>query len=143
MAKKKFYVVVKGRQPGLFHTWDEAKEQVNGFPDAIFKGFSTMEGAEEYAVSHQMALNVPSTKPKNGPKRANAAIKTIQPLKKRRSASTYPKMNKRSQVDFNLFKQQIYLSNICVILQERFRKKENDKRMNNPAVSAAGYQFPD
>lgn len=105
MAKKKFYVVVKGRQPGLFHTWDEAKEQVNGFPDAIFKGFPTMEGAEEYAASHQMTLKVPSTKPKNMPKRANAAIKPIQPLKKKRRASTYPKINKRSQADFNMFKQ--------------------------------------
>lgn len=105
MAKKKFYVVVKGRQPGLFHTWDEAKEQVNGFPDAIFKGFSTMEGAEKYAASHQMTLKVPSTKPKNTPKRSNAAIKPIQPLKKKRRASTYPKINKRSQADFNMFKQ--------------------------------------
>lgn len=105
MAKKKFYIVVKGRQPGLFHTWDETKEQVNGFPDAIFKGFSTMEGAEEYAASHKMTLKIPTTKPKSTPKRSNAASKSIQPSKKKRSASAYPKINKRSQADFNLFKQ--------------------------------------
>lgn len=105
MAKKKFYVVVKGRQPGLFHTWDEAKAQVNGFPDAIFKGFSTIEGAEEYAASHQMTLKVPSNKPKNMPKRSNTASAPLQPLKKKRNASNYPKINKRSQADFDLFKQ--------------------------------------
>ena len=105
MAKKKFYVVVKGRQPGLFHNWDETKAQVNGFPDAIFKGFSTMEGAKEYATSHQMTLKVPSNKPKNEKKRSHVSTTTIQPLKKKRNAATYPKISKRSQEDFNLFKQ--------------------------------------
>ncbi|WP_438734593.1 hypothetical protein [Enterococcus sp. AZ128] len=67
-----------------------------------------MEGAEEYAASHQMTLKVPSSKPKSIPKRTNAAIKPIQPLKKKRNASNYPKMNTRSQADFNLFKQHMH-----------------------------------
>ena len=36
MAKKKFYAVKKGRKPGIYQTWNEAKSQVSGFKGAIF-----------------------------------------------------------------------------------------------------------
>jgi ribonuclease HI len=49
MAKKKqIYVVVKGRQPGIYTEWfgDEgAAAQVSGFEDALFKGFHRREDA--------------------------------------------------------------------------------------------------
>jgi ribonuclease HI len=32
----KFYVVWKGRRPGVYATWDEAKAQVDGFPGAQY-----------------------------------------------------------------------------------------------------------
>ena len=41
MAKKKFYVVWAGRQPGIYTTWAECAEQVNGFNNAKFKSFPT------------------------------------------------------------------------------------------------------
>lgn len=44
MAKS--YVVWKGRTPGIYDTWDEAKAQVDRFPDAMFKSFRTREEAE-------------------------------------------------------------------------------------------------
>jgi ribonuclease HI len=48
MAKKpKFYVVWKGRKTGVFNSWDECKEQTNGFDGAVFKSFETMELAEK------------------------------------------------------------------------------------------------
>lgn len=48
MAKKpKFYVVWKGRQTGVFNTWDECKAQTNGFEGAVFKSFPTRTLAEE------------------------------------------------------------------------------------------------
>lgn len=48
MAKKpKFYVVWEGRQPGIYTSWDEAEEQVKGYPEALFKAFSTMDEAEQ------------------------------------------------------------------------------------------------
>ena len=48
MGKKpKFYVVWKGRQTGVFNTWDECKAQTNGFEGAIFKSFPTRTLAEE------------------------------------------------------------------------------------------------
>lgn len=47
MAKIKFYVVWKGRQTGVFETWDECKAQTDGYPQAIFKSFETLELAQQ------------------------------------------------------------------------------------------------
>lgn len=40
-----FYAVRKGRNPGIYETWDEAKRQVTGFYAAEFKKFKTREEA--------------------------------------------------------------------------------------------------
>jgi ribonuclease HI len=48
MAKKpKFYVVWKGRETGVFTSWDDCKAQTNGFEGAVFKSFESRELAEE------------------------------------------------------------------------------------------------
>lgn len=39
MPKSYFYAVKEGRKPGIYRTWDECKEQVNGFSKARFKKF--------------------------------------------------------------------------------------------------------
>lgn len=44
----KYYGVRKGRIPGVYTTWDIAKEQVDGFKGAQFKSFSSKKEAEEY-----------------------------------------------------------------------------------------------
>ncbi len=52
MAKQKFYVVWKGVNPGVYDSWNECKQQINGFDGAIYKSFSTKDEAEEaYASS--------------------------------------------------------------------------------------------
>lgn len=48
MAKKKTYAVRKGRQPGLYDTWDDCKAQVDGFPGAEYKSFTVRADAEAY-----------------------------------------------------------------------------------------------
>lgn len=48
MAKKpKYYVVWKGRETGVFTSWDDCKAQTNGFDGAVFKSFGTRALAEE------------------------------------------------------------------------------------------------
>ncbi|MDQ1806011.1 ribonuclease H family protein [Chryseobacterium sp. CKR4-1] len=47
MGKQKFYVVWKGHKTGVFDSWEECKEQTNGFPNAEFKSFQTRELAEK------------------------------------------------------------------------------------------------
>lgn len=44
----KVYAVATGRQTGIFSTWDECKEQVNGYPNAKYKGFATEALAKEW-----------------------------------------------------------------------------------------------
>jgi ribonuclease HI len=47
MAKKNnFYVVWKGVKTGIFSSWEECKEQVVGYEDAKYKGFSSHKEAE-------------------------------------------------------------------------------------------------
>lgn len=46
MAKQKFYVVWKGRKPGVYRSWDECKAQVHGFAGPVYKAFETLQAAE-------------------------------------------------------------------------------------------------
>ena len=48
MGQWAWYAVQKGRQPGVYRTWDECEAQIKGFGGARFKGFKTREGAEGY-----------------------------------------------------------------------------------------------
>lgn len=48
MAPKKFYAVAKGRRPGIYDSWPEAKSQIDGFTGAVYKGFPSKKEAEEW-----------------------------------------------------------------------------------------------
>lgn len=52
MAKsRKYYVVWRGRVPGIYTDWESAKAQIEQFPDARFKGYlSETEAQEAYAA---------------------------------------------------------------------------------------------
>jgi ribonuclease HI len=45
-----YYVVHKGRKPGIYKTWDECKKQINNFDGAIFKKFNNSTEAGEFLV---------------------------------------------------------------------------------------------
>lgn len=45
---KKVYAVAVGRQTGLFYDWDTCEQQVKGYPNAKFKGFSQEKAAREW-----------------------------------------------------------------------------------------------
>jgi len=47
MAKNKFYVIWKGRETGVFNSWDECKKLITGFEGAQYKGFPTELAAKE------------------------------------------------------------------------------------------------
>jgi hypothetical protein len=45
--KKTYYLVVRGRKPALYKQWhgaEGAAAQVEGFPNALYKGFARMNG---------------------------------------------------------------------------------------------------
>lgn len=47
MAKRKFYVVFNGLQPGIYDNWDDCKEQVDGFKGAEYKAYDSCLAATE------------------------------------------------------------------------------------------------
>ena len=53
MAKKQYYVVLKGRTPGIYQTWEDCEKQVKKFKGAKFKGFATMEQAQQYIQENE------------------------------------------------------------------------------------------
>lgn len=44
----KFYAVKKGRSTGIFTSWDECKQMVDGFTGATYKSFKTLDEATAY-----------------------------------------------------------------------------------------------
>jgi ribonuclease HI len=46
--RKKYYAVRSGRETGIYRTWDECKAQVDGYANAQYKGFTSLEEAEAY-----------------------------------------------------------------------------------------------
>ena len=48
MAKEKFYAVKKGKQPGIYVSWEACKVSVDGFSGAQYKSFASRKEAEAY-----------------------------------------------------------------------------------------------
>ena len=46
MAKNKYYVVWKGREIGVYSTWESCKMQIEGFKGAQYKSFPDRASAE-------------------------------------------------------------------------------------------------
>lgn len=70
MAKKNFYVVWNGVEPGVYDSWDKCKAQVQGYDGAIYKSFPTREAAEK-AFNESPWLYV-GKNAKETPKKINA-----------------------------------------------------------------------
>ena len=53
----KYYAVKKGRQTGVFLTWEECSQQVKGFKGAIFKSFSSHQEAMDFLNDTPKPIN--------------------------------------------------------------------------------------
>jgi ribonuclease HI len=66
----KYYVVLEGRETGIFTDWDSCNKQVYKYPGAKFKSFKTREEAE-FAFNNELAdsskTNTTEFKPENKP----------------------------------------------------------------------------
>ena len=45
---KKYYAVKQGRVPGVYETWDDCKNQVDGYSGAVYKSFAALAQAKEF-----------------------------------------------------------------------------------------------
>jgi ribonuclease HI len=61
MAKKKYYVVWRGWETGVFNNWQACQEAISGYSQAQYLGFTTQKeanwafeiGFEEYTNTRQ------------------------------------------------------------------------------------------
>lgn len=53
---KKVYAVRRGRQTGIFNTWNDCKKQVENFPQARFKGFLDVNEAMRWLNAEESEL---------------------------------------------------------------------------------------
>lgn len=51
MSKTKYYAVKKGRNPGIYNSWDDCLKEVNGFTGAVYKSFKTYDEANDFMLS--------------------------------------------------------------------------------------------
>jgi viroplasmin and RNaseH domain-containing protein len=55
MPNQYYYAVNKGKKPGIYLSWTECKEQVNGYNFPIYKKFETIEEAEDFVKNGKMS----------------------------------------------------------------------------------------
>ena len=54
--KMMYYAVVKGREPGLYRSWESCVRQVHGFSGNVYKGFADEDDAKTYLRSHGVSV---------------------------------------------------------------------------------------
>eukprot|EP00795_Rhopilema_esculentum_P007723 gene7723-13553_t len=73
-----FYAVKSGRQCGIYKTWDECKQQVNGFKGARFKKFKTRNEALDFMRGKSTGI-IPKRKASGLVAKVNGLITTSTP----------------------------------------------------------------
>jgi len=74
--KQKYYVVWKGRKPGIFTSWAECEKQVKGFTAAQYKSFDSLNEAK---AAYQSKYETFKGKPASQGKWREASVKPILP----------------------------------------------------------------
>ena len=83
MVKKSVYAVAVGRRPGLYRSWEECRQQVQGWKGNMYAGFTSEHEALSYLQSHGVGLNLAAVEPPAPP--AAAAAGAEPPPRKRRA----------------------------------------------------------
>jgi ribonuclease HI len=73
MAGKKWYVVWKGIEPGVYETWPECKQQIDGFEGARYKSFETQIQAVE-AFRSDFRKYIENKKPSSSNSRSSSIV---------------------------------------------------------------------
>lgn len=92
----KYYAVKNGRKKGIFLTWDECKESVDGYPSATFKSFKTKEDAEAYLGLRTAAKTKPKVEVQEAVTETVAEAEAAEPAKE----SVHTNNNKKTAVAY-------------------------------------------
>ena len=55
-----YYVVKRGNKPGIYKTWAECKNAVDGYSNPIFKKFNSFEDANAFYRGQLQPFQMPS-----------------------------------------------------------------------------------
>lgn len=58
----KYYVVIKGMNPGIYINYDDAAAQTVNYPEGYFQVFNSLKNAEYFILTHQMLVIEPDLK---------------------------------------------------------------------------------
>ncbi|KAF3927011.1 hypothetical protein ABW20_dc0110563 [Dactylellina cionopaga] len=85
--KKRFYAVVRGRTTGVLEvSWEEAKKSVDGFPNALYRGFTSRGEALNWWVSSYRAAGNGGEDSTKRPAGIDNLLEPIRPQKFPRQA---------------------------------------------------------
>lgn len=73
ILKNKFYVVWKGRTPGVYDNWEACKQEIDGFAGALYKGFPDKTSAEAAFAKGFTGFENATAKP-------NPMLATVKPF---------------------------------------------------------------
>ena len=54
----KYYAVKKGRNPGIYTSWDSCLKEVKGYPNATYKSFKTKAEAQSYLEDTKKEIEI-------------------------------------------------------------------------------------
>lgn len=61
----KFYAVKRGKIKGIFYTWADCKQMVDGYPNPVYKSFPTVEEADAFIRGEKVSADA-ATAEKSG-----------------------------------------------------------------------------
>ncbi len=93
MSNKVFYVVHKGRQPGIYNTWRECSEQIEQFKGAVYKKFDNQESANKFLKNGFDSLNKSNTNNTNNSTTNNENIEDNEKNKRKMMKKIMEKKN--------------------------------------------------
>ena len=74
MAKRRYYVVWNGVEPGIYSTWQECEAQIKGVKQALYKSFDSLEEAEKAYSSSPYSYIGSNAKEKKSAKELPATV---------------------------------------------------------------------
>lgn len=144
MSNQNYYAVAKGRQVGIYRTWADCQQQVNGYSGPKFKKFSSQADAEAFIKQYESSSSssnsvkpfytssIPASKSVNASTSFTAAnasnafrnstppkVTKYQPAKANGRGNGGTDNNKSSKFDENMFCQEL---TFCVCSRIRSTK---------------------
>ena len=127
-----FYVVKRGKNPGIYNSWQECKEQVNKFPNAQFKKFSDYKIARLFFDDEPYKINKMNKYFKIDITVANNKIKSekfIDDTIKSQKISDFFKVDSEPKTSINFFKNKPLESNVKNITIDKDITIDNDNNI--------------